>query len=105
MYSFKLLTTEQSNKTNFNSIKSVFTFIEKKKNRIEKFQIFSCIYRKLICELICNKESGWDIRVEHPVIFFLHKQVHFVDKPAIIIKERINYAGETFLTSYLQDFL
>lgn len=38
------------------------------------------------------------------MIFFLHKQVHFVDKPAIIIKERINYAGETFLTSYLQDF-
>lgn len=59
MYSFKLLTTEQSNKTNFNSIKSVFTFnLLKKKNRIEKFQIFSCIYRKLICELICNKESG-----------------------------------------------
>lgn len=67
--------------------------------------MFSCIYRKLICELICNKEPSWDIRVEHPVIFFLHKQEHFVDKPAIIIKERINYAEETFLTSYLQDFL
>lgn len=32
MYSFKLLTTEQSNKTNFGSIKSAFIFIEEEKS-------------------------------------------------------------------------
>lgn len=40
MYSFKLLTTEQSNKTNFNSIKSLFTFIEKEKSNWEVSNVF-----------------------------------------------------------------